>query len=405
MPSSACSRRVSRVASHAETPAPLRLALIRQRFNPFGGAERFIERAIGALERDNVEVTMIARAWRGDGVRRAMRVDPFFAGRLWRDASFARGVRQLLGRERFDLVQSHERIPGCGLYRAGDGVHRQWLIHRGRHATLMERLGIRMNPYHWYTCAAERAMFEHPALRAVICNSNMVAAEIRRYFSVSTDKLHVIYNGVDLDHFHPRRRTALRKDAREELGCAAADTVFAFVGSGFARKGLDCAIDALAASGRRDFRLIVAGSDRSAGRFRKRAERTGVAGQVRFLGGREDVRPVYAAADCFILPTRYDPFPNTFMEALAMGLPAIVSDQSGAAELVREGVNGWVCKPDRARELSLLMQTAAQSAGERLSGDARGSVEGFGIDGMALRMIDLYLQLLGRGATRGPAEI
>lgn len=391
------------MAIEAEHRVPVRLALVRQRFNPFGGAERFIDRATSALERESIEVTMIARAWHGEGERRAMLVDPFYAGRLWRDASFARGVRQLLGRERFDLVQSHERIPGCDLYRAGDGVHRQWLDHRDRSATLMERIGIRLNPYHWYTCAVERAMFEHPALRAVICNSNMVAAEIRRHFSVSEDKLHVIYNGVDLEHFHPRHRAALRADAREELGCAPGDTVFAFVGSGFARKGLDSAIDALAACGRGDFRLLVAGSDRSAGNFEERADRAGVAGQVRFLGGREDVRPVYAASDCFILPTRYDPFPNAALEALAMGLPVIVSDQCGAAELVRAGVNGWVCRPDRAEELSQLMQAAAERCDERLSLEARSSVEGFGIKGMADRMIELYLRLLGRGEIRGPA--
>lgn len=396
-------QRASRVGRVAGEHGQLRLALIRQRFNPFGGAERFIERAIAALEREAVEVTVIARAWRGEKSRQTLIVDPFHAGRLWRDLSFARGVRQLLRRERFDLVQSHERLSGCDLYRAGDGVHRQWLEHRAREASFFERLGIRLNPYHWYTCAAERAMFEHPGLRAVICNSNMVAAEIRRHFSIAAEKLHVIYNGVDLEYFHPGQRTALREGARTEMGCASGDTVFAFVGSGFARKGLASAIDALAASRRQDFCLLVAGSDRSAGQFRRQAEQAGVLGQMRFLGGREDVRPVYAAADCFILPTRYDPFPNAALEALAMGLPLIVSDQCGAAELVRPDVNGWVCKPDRAEELARMLIKAAAMIGVVMSREARASVEDFGVDRMADRMIDLYLLLLGRTEMRGQA--
>ncbi len=403
MPPSACLQRANRVEFADGSRARVRLALIRQRFNPFGGAERFIERAIAALKRENVDVTMITRAWRGASAQHALVVDPPYFGRLWRDASFARGVRQLLGREPFDLVQSHERIPGCDLYRAGDGVHRQWLDHRAAQASAFERWGIRFNPYHWYTCAAERAMFEHPRLRAVICNSKMVAGEIRKHFSIAAEKLHVIYNGVDLEYFHPALRTTLREGARTELGCAQNDTVFAFVGSGFARKGLASAIDALAVAGRPDFRLLVAGSDRSAKRFQRQAETAGVGGQVRFLGGREDVRPVYAAADCFILPTRYDPFPNAALEALAMGLPVIVSTQCGAAELVRSGVNGWVCEPDRAQDLARLLLEAAAQIGEPLRREARASVEGFGINRMADQMIELYLLLLGRTEMRGQA--
>jgi len=71
----------------------------------------------------------------------------------------------------FDLVQSHERIPGCDLYRAGDGVHAEWLDIRRAEAASFERLGIALNLYHRYVCAAERRMFAHPRLRAVICNS------------------------------------------------------------------------------------------------------------------------------------------------------------------------------------------------------------------------------------------
>jgi UDP-glucose:(heptosyl)LPS alpha-1,3-glucosyltransferase len=381
----------------------MRLALIRQRYNPFGGAERFIERAIAALEREGTEVTMITRAWDAGSGRRAMIVDPPYAGRLWRDASFSRGVRALLARERFDLVQSHERIAGCDVYRAGDGVHRQWLEHRAVEASFAERLGIRLNPYHWYTCAAERAMFEHPGLRAVICNSQMVAAEIRRHFATAAEKLHVIYNGVDLNYFHPHKRQELRAAARSEFGCKEGDRVFSFVGSGFARKGLAAAIDALAATGRGDFRILVAGRDRSTERFAARAARAGLAGRVAFLGGREDVRPVYAASDCFILPTRYDPFPNAALEALAMGVPVIVSDQCGAAEIVEPGRNGWVCAPDAAGPLAQLMVEAAGAAGEGIANAARRTAEGYGVERMSERMIALYAMLLGGRSPRAAA--
>src|SRR5207245_694359 len=101
-----------------------------------------------------------------------------------------------------------------------------------------ERIGITLNPYHRYVCSAEKQMFEHPRLRAVICNSKMVRDEVQRAFRIGREKLHVIYNGVDLEYFHPRQGEALRGAARAQLGCRPRDTLFLFVGSGFSRKGL-----------------------------------------------------------------------------------------------------------------------------------------------------------------------
>ncbi len=372
----------------------LRLAVVRQRYNPFGGAERFVARSLGALERAGTEVTLITRKEEGWGARRVLRVDPFHVGNLWRDRSFARAARNAWRREGFDIVQSHERIPGCDVYRAGDGVHGRWLEIRRSKAAFFERLGMALNPYHRYVCAAEKQMFEHPRLRAVICNSRIVRDEIRRAFRIAPEKLHVIYNGVDLEHFHPRERERLRGAARAELGCRPRDTVFLHVGSGFARKGLDAAIDALAAAGNEAFWLAVAGRDRDLEKFRQRAKAAGVAKRVHFFGGREDVRPLYAAADCFILASRYDPFPNTALEALAMGLPAIVSSRCGAAEVIEPGVNGWVCEPDDPPGLAQLMRTAGSAIqGEGLAQAVRASAERFGVDDMARQLAELYATL------------
>jgi len=366
----------------------LRIAMVRQRYSAYGGAERFVARALPALERAGAEVTLIARSESGWGARNVLRVDPPYAGRLWRDWSFARGARAAWRREAFDVVQSHERIPGCDLYRAGDGVHRRWLELRRATAGLLERLGMALNPYHRYVCNAEKRMFEHPRLRAVVCNSRMVKDEIQSRFRVAPEKLHVIYNGVDLAHFDPRSRDAARGAMRAELGCRPRDTLFLLVGSGFARKGLDAAIDALAATANESLWLLVVGKDA------EQARAAGVGARVRFLGAREDVRPIYAAADCFLLPSRYDPFPNTVLEAFAMGLPAIVSSRTGAAEIIEAGVNGWVCEADDAPGIARLMLAAdAAVRTERPGQSARATAERFGIDRMATRLTDLYSAL------------
>lgn len=369
-----------------DVPARLRVAIVRQRYNPYGGAERFIERMLPALERAGAQPTLIARRAEGWGARRFVAVDPFYLGRTWRDASFARAARRTWEIGNFDLVQSHERIPGCDIYRAGDGVHAEWL----------EISGAVLQPYHRYVCAAERRMFAHPALRAVICNSMMVRGEIERRFGVPAHKLHVIHGGVDLDYFHPRHRAALRAAARAELGAGQADVVFLFVGSGFWRKGLDAAIGALGRCADRRFRLAVAGRDRQAARFARQAHAAGLGDKVRFLGGREDVRPLYAAADCFILPTRYDPLPGAALEALAMGLPAIVGRRSGAAEIVQPGF-GWICEPDDIGGLAHLMREAANGARDASAADAaRAASERYGIDDMTQKITGLYAALTHR---------
>lgn len=364
----------------------MKVAIVRQRYNPYGGAERFVARALPALERAGADIALISRGQEGWGARRFLRVDPFYVGNLWRDWSFARSARKAWRREHFDVVQSHERIPGCDVYRAGDGVHRRWLELRRAAAKPLERLSIALNPYHAYTCGAEKSMFEHPRLRAVICNSKMVRDEIRRSFRVPPERLHVIYNGVDLEYFHPQHRSRLRGAARAELGCSPRDTVFAFVGSGFSRKGIDAAIAAVSAT---PFWLAVVGRDRP---------RKAASPRIKFLGGREDVRPYYAAADCVLLPTRYDPFPNTVLEAMAMGVPAIVSSRCGAAEVVEPGVNGWVCEPDDVQGIARLLLEADRTVHDgRMGNAARATAERFGIDAMAKQLVELYASLKSLG--------
>ena len=376
----------------------MKVAIVRQRYNPYGGAERIVARVLPALERAGAEVTLISRKESGWGARRVLRVNPFHVGNVWRDWSFARAARAAWMREGFDVVQSHERIPGCDVYRAGDGVHQRWLEHRRNAGGPFERLRIAFNPYHRYMCAAERRVFEHPRLRAVICISRMVREDVRRSFRIDPEKLHVIYNGVDVAHFHPRERERLRVAARAELRIGAADTAFIYVGSGFARKGLGAAIDALARAARPDFRLLVAGRDRDLEHFRRHAQRAGVGERVDFLGGRDDMRAPYAAADCLVLPSLYDPFGIAVLEALAMGLPAIVSSRCGAAEIIEPGVNGWVCEPGDSAALAQFMLTAERaSRGGAMAAAARASAERFGIDAMAEKFVSLY-QSLAKGA-------
>jgi UDP-glucose:(heptosyl)LPS alpha-1,3-glucosyltransferase len=371
----------------------VKLAIIRQRYNPFGGAERFVERALSALAAERVELTIVARQWTaGAHEARFLRCDPFYIGRTWRDASFARAVCAALDGEGFDLVQSHERIACCDIYRAGDGVHAQWLENRSRAIHPWRRALTTLNPYHRYVLDAERRLFASPRLRAVICNSRMVRDEIRARFSVPAERLHVIYSGVDLNSYHPDLR-AHRAQLRSRLGIADAAPVVLFVGSGFERKGLGPLLEAFALLGS-DAHLLVVGADAALKRYEALATRLGIGSRVNFAGGQKEVKPWYGAADVFALPTLYDPFPNAALEALASGLPVVTSANCGAAELIRDGENGFVCRDslDVTSLAEALRQTIAHAGA--WSGAARAAAEPYGIARMAGALTTLYRQLM-----------
>ena len=375
----------------------MKLALVRQKYTPYGGAERFMARAVSALRESGTDVTVVAREWQGDQPGRDfIRCNPFYLGRTWRDAGFAKCVQEIIAGGAFDLLQSHERIPGCQIYRAGDGVHATWLELRGRVQSPLARLGISLQPWHRYTLAAEAAMFRHPDLKAVICNSRMVHDDIATRFGVAHEKLHVIHNGVDLESFHPDLCRMHRQRIRKELNIPPNAPLLLFVGSGFERKGLPQLLEAFALLEQRDARLIVVGRDRQAPALRQRAQQLGIGPRVHFVGGQAEVRPFYGAADVFALPTLYDPFPNAVLEAMACGLPVVTSTTSGAAELIRAAENGFAVD---ALDIEALAQSlaAAISAGESMAAAARKTAQALPISATAENLLALYRSLMQGG--------
>ena len=375
----------------------MKIAIVRQRYNPFGGAERFVERALGALASEGAEVTLITRNWDGaprEGFKQITCDPPYsrlFGGRAARDRSFAEAAKIEMAKGGFDITQSHERIPGCMIFRAGDGVHAAWLAHRARVLGPLQRLSQQCAPYHRYVLAAEREMFADPALRAVICNSQMVAEEISHFYGVDRSKLPVIYNGVDTTVFHPALADECRERTRAEAGIRADVPVLLFVGSGFERKGVPQLLRTAAQMQSCATQIVIVGADRKLKAMQALASKLGLDKRVLFTGPLKDVRPWYGAADGFVLPTLYDPCPNAALEALACGLPLLTSTTCGAQEWVASGVNGWVVdavdETDLTRRLDDLSALAG-NAGARNA--ARASVEALTLPAMAERLLALY---------------
>ncbi len=372
----------------------LSLALVRQRHTPFGGAERFLERAMEALRRQGVTITLLARHWQPSPGLDTVSCDPPSLGRLWRDWGFSRCVRHHLRHHEYHLVQSHERIPGCDLYRAGDGVHRQWLRQRRRLLGPVARLAIDWSPYHRYVLAAEKRLFQSSRLRAVICNSHMVRQEIHTFFDTPLEKLHVIHNGVDGQRFHPGLRERHAAETRQRWRVPDGAFLLLYVGSGFQRKGVGVLLEAMARLPER-VRLLVVGKDRKNDRYRDRAIRLGLGDRVRFTGGLDDVRPLYGAADALALPTLYDPFPNVVLEAMACALPVVTSTSCGAVDIIEHGVNGLLGDAlDRDLLVANIQRLLDPERARCLGAAGRRTVEPMTLDEMSRRMLELYRSLL-----------
>lgn len=379
----------------------MKIAVIRQRYNPFGGAERFVERALGALAQEGAEITLITRSWQDAELREGFRTlicDPpaqGFGGRVARDRSFARCAQEAMKSGGFDITQSHERIPGCMIFRAGDGVHAAWIDRLRRVRGPLGGIGLSINPYHRYVIEAERAMFAHPKLRAVICNSQLIRDEIVRYYGVAADKLFVIYNGVDLDVFHPGLSLEHRQAVRAANAICGTAPVFLFVGSGFERKGVPQLLAAFARLADRSARLVIVGADRKLEAMRALAGKLGIGERTLFTGPLRDVKPWYGAADFFVLPTLYDPCPNAALEALASGLPVLTSTACGAAELITPGKNGEVVVAEDVNAIAAAMAALGRKVDdaesrESMRASARAAVADLSLQNMAKELLTLY---------------
>jgi UDP-glucose:(heptosyl)LPS alpha-1,3-glucosyltransferase len=339
----------------------MRVALVIERFEPgIGGVENVAWRVAEGLVDAGDEVHVVAR--RGAPCP-GVTLHGVEVPALWqplRVYAFSRAAARAAPRREYDAVYSLARTVHQDLYRAGAGSHLDYLRQRYR-APLLRRL----SPRHALLVDFERRVYGD-ASQIVVCNSEMVRRQIEQRHRVEARRLVVIRNGVEIERFAGGRRERVR--VRGELG-AGSDLVFLLPGSGWARKGLDTALRALAQA-RVRAQLWVAGAD-SSRVWRRRALAQGV--DARFLGFRRDLPAVYAAADALLLPTRYDAFANVCLEAAAAGLPVVTSGANGAADLFR-AAGRVVEDPEDVAGFAAALDEMADPAVRRRLGEAARAV-------------------------------
>jgi len=299
-----------------------RIAILRRNFSPTGGAERYLLRLASGMATQGHHLTLYCEEW-------SPRENPFQEVRKINSddpISYARKVMNQPMHDRHDIVFSLERVPGCDIYRAGDGLHAEWLAYRRAFYPVMGAVRSALRSKNRDICRLEAQVFAPGGVKRVICNSRFIADQIIQRFNFPEERIDLIPNGVPFQQFSMGDRTL----GRRALGLNPDDYVVLLVGSGKERKGHAIAREAMKKIKKKYAKLVIIDSPPPVA-----------------------MPHVYAAADVFLLPTLYDPFANVTLEALAAGLPVITSAQNGASEIIENGVNGFVLP--RADDMKLIV--------------------------------------------------
>ena len=250
------------------------------------------------------------------------------AGRAARVLSFALAAPRAAERLRPDVVVGYGRAIRQDVARIGGGTHRSYLRTMRDAGGRLRGLG----PYHRAILWVEARQFAPTGQRAILAVAEQVRRQIQQDYGVDGDAIHVIYNGVDGERFHPRSRGLLGADTRRALGLGPTERLCLAIGSGFERKGFDLLSRLWGTTAPAGLRLALVGADERLGAYR-RAAATG-AGRVLVLGPRDDVPALLAAADVLCVPSRQEAFGNVVLEGCAAAVPVVTSVRVGAAELL-----------------------------------------------------------------------
>jgi glycosyltransferase involved in cell wall biosynthesis/predicted Ser/Thr protein kinase len=236
-------------------------------------------------------------------------------------------------------------------------------------------------------------------LRALACGvdrylavSGAIAAELVERLGWPAAKIEVSYNAVDV----ARAAVAAPPGLREQLGGSATRPLVLTPARLDAQKGHDVLLEAAAAVPGARFAFAGEGPER--GRLEALARELGLADRVLFLGRREDVPQLLAAADVFVLPSLYEGSSLAVLEAMAAGTPVVSSAIGGTDELVEDGESGLLVPPGDSEALAAALRKllGAPGLGRRLAARARERVaEDLTRERMAARVTGVYEELLG----------
>jgi glycosyltransferase involved in cell wall biosynthesis len=254
-------------------------------------------------------------------------------------------------------------------------------------------------PWQW----AERILWRRSI--CVVSNSKAAAREAENLLGIPAGRLRVIPNGVDLERFRPGMDW---RDPRRSIGLSPSDLVFGMVARYSPVKDHATLLTAVAQMKRSGYwpdfaKVVLVGGTTFADARRdveNRIREHGLEGIVLPLGVTAEIEKIYAAIDWLILPSRFEGFPNSVLEAMACAKPVILSDAANAEHIVDDGKTGWEFPAGDVLELVACLRRAIAVPPEQrvdMGRSARLLVEGqYSTKLTARRYESLYAELCGR---------
>lgn len=214
----------------------------------------------------------------------------------------------------------------------------------------------------------------------------------------------VIENGIDPEPFASIEREE-SESARRHLGVRPHESLIGTVGLLNSAKGHLDLVEAAALLRRRreDVRFVVVGEGELRGEIERRIEERGLSGSFVLTGYRTDVPRLLAAMDVFCLPSLWEGMPYAVLEAMAAGLPCVVTDVDGSRDLVEPGRTGWIVPRRDPEALAAALERVLcdPEAARRMGEEARRRVQSrHTLDRMVDRHAALYEEAVARGRRR-----
>ncbi|OGP94749.1 MAG: hypothetical protein A2157_05655, partial [Deltaproteobacteria bacterium RBG_16_47_11] len=232
------------------------------------------------------------------------------------------------------------------------GVHWAWFwkslkVYDHPVLWMINFLGRVFNLKQWVSGYIEDRPYKKGDYSRIVAISDMVKEDIIQRYKVPEDRIALIYNGVDVNRFHPMNRQ-YRKAIRKMYGFED-EKVILFVSNNFRMKGLGFLIRALAqvkGEGCFPLKLLILGRDHQKP-YHRLAKKLGLSKEMVFAGTTEEPQKYYGAADLLVHPTFYDACSLTVLEALASGLPVITTSSNGASGIITQGKEGFILPDPR----------------------------------------------------------
>ena len=314
---------------------------------PYSGLSLDMLRIASECTQRGHKATVFTGSWEGevpDGVDVVL-IKHFGFTNHTRAQSFHRKLKTILASHRFDVVVGFNKIPGMDIYYCGDYcyVGRSYLRHS---------FFYRFTPRFLYYSSFERGVFEASSNTNILSLSNREKLIYQQHYLTQDSRFLCLPPTLEKARWSSLENLADRETLRTSLGIKEDENLVLLIGSGFATKGLDRAITAMAslpATLLAKTKLFVVGQDKI-DPYQRQAKRQNVSKNVHFLGGRKDIPALMKAGDMLLHPAYAETTGGVLLEAIVSGLPVLATPVCGYAPHIKIAQAGHVLRKRFSQE-------------------------------------------------------